>query len=89
MSVLNYLKGIVAGVGAGVLWPLVDYLWGLIPGLPIEPHTALDILTCALLTGGATIAVSNRNQPVLQTGQVVVDQHDVKPEAEIVAAHKP
>lgn len=88
MFALNYLKAIVAGVGAGVLWPVIDYLWGLIPGLPLEVHTALDILTCAVLTGGAAAAVPNRNQANLQPGQVVVAASDIPSGTVVIKDHK-
>lgn len=90
MNALNYLKGIVAAVGATVFPPIFNWLVTFIPGAPPESvQVAVSILLTAICTGGAVSLTSNRNQAMLPVGSVVVDASDAKPEAEIIAAHKP
>lgn len=91
MNPLNYLKGIVAAVGASVFPPIFTWLVAYIPGSPpASAQEAVVILLTAICTGGAVTLASNQNQANLTVGQVVVPATSVKPEAtaSIVAVHK-
>lgn len=54
----NYLKGVIAAVGANVFPPLVDWLVSVIPA-PDNVHSALSIFIVALLTGGSVYVTPN------------------------------
>lgn len=88
MNPLNYLKAVLGAVSAS-MYPLVDYLVGLIPNIPPVPHTSLDVLIMALLTGGVVYGAPNQNQPSLSAGQVVVASNQTTPGANIIAVHTP
>lgn len=55
----NYLKGVIAAVGANVFPPLADWATSYIPGAPPNVKSALSILIVALLTGGAVYTTPN------------------------------
>ena len=54
----NYLKGVIAAVGANVFPPIADWVVSYIPA-PDNVHAALSILIVALLTGGSVYVTPN------------------------------
>lgn len=85
---LNYLKAVFAAIGMA-LYPLVDWLVGMIPNIPDGPHTSADVVIMAIVTGGIVYGVPNQNQPSLTAGQVVVNKADIHPSTPIAAEHQP
>lgn len=58
MHPFNYLKSILAIVGATTMPPIADWLVGFIPA-PDNVHFALSTLLVALITGGSVYSVPN------------------------------
>lgn len=89
MQLFDYLKGVIAAVGATVFPPIFNWLVTLIPGNPPQDvQIAISMLLTAIACGGAVVVTKNKNQVALPPNTVVVDKDEAVAGAAIVAAHK-